>query len=892
MSTQILATKLFIPPPRSTVVLRSRLIERLNEGLHLQLTLISAPVGYGKTTLVSDWLSTLKNQVAWLSLDPLDDEPRRFWAYVVAALQTIQPEIGLAVLAMLQAPQLPPIETILSDLINQITTLSDRIILVLDDYHHLTSPSLHQGINFLLDHLPSQMHLVIITREDPPLPLPQMRAKGQMVELRIIDLRFTIEECVQFLNHKMRLNLQPAAITTLGQRTEGWVAGLQMAALSLHELEDDAATFIEAFAGDNRYVADYLISEVLDRQPEHIRDFLLHTAIVDRFTPALCNTLIGDESLPSGKIIEQIETLGLFVIPLDHIRNWYRYHQLFADLLRYRLREEDPSKFIALNRSASRWCQQQGFIDEAVKYALAGEDHDLVSELIEASGLSMIGRSQLTTLQNWINALSDMTIRKHPYLSVLLVWVGALTGQSELARQQLVLAEENLSLANADLRSEIICQIALLRAYAARSSGDLDSSINHAKEALHHLPENNVFLDCTIHLNLGGNYWLKGNFSALEEPLKHAISFIDLAEVEYPALAGAGFLANAYIQQGQLREAENLCKGIVGRDIRHTHPATAYVYLEWGELLYERNDLDGSLAFLSNAIQIGENVDKIVNIIRARQLSARAYQARDDQEKVADLMAQADELFRQTSPRYQVMHQIEYDYYRLRCLLVQQNPDAIQKWARDYAKRRNSSDNPWALLSELVYAHVLLADGQADQALSILDLCEASARSYGAMGWVIQSLALQSLCYLAMNDLERALEVLHAALRLAEPEGYVRTFVDCGLPMQRLLHHAVTADIPPMYAAELLAAFPSEIRASVTTQTHKASLPQPLFEPLTDQEMSILRYMAAGLSHSEIASELYLSINTIKWHSTNIYGKLGVHRRAHAVARARELGIL
>ena len=310
MSTPILATKLFIPPSRPKIVLRSHLIERLNEGLHRKLTLISAPVGYGKTTLVSDWLSKLDIRAAWLSLDPEDDEPRRFWAYMVAALQTIQPELGLAVLAMLQAPQLPPIENLLSELINQIITFSDKIILVLDDYHHLTSSSLHQGFNFLLDHLPPQMHLVIITREDPPLPLPLMRAKGQMVEMRIKDLRFTLEESNQFLNHRMRLNLQPEKVIVLEQRTEGWIAGLQMAALSLHEL-DDAAVFIDAFAGDNRYVADYLISEVLDRQPEHVREFLLKTAIVDRFTPSLCDVLIANDSLQSGSIIEQIEALGL-----------------------------------------------------------------------------------------------------------------------------------------------------------------------------------------------------------------------------------------------------------------------------------------------------------------------------------------------------------------------------------------------------------------------------------------------------------------------------------------------------------------------------------------------------------------------------------------------------
>jgi LuxR family maltose regulon positive regulatory protein len=893
MKDSLLLTKLYIPPPSPTVVNRPYLISRLSEGLarRCKLTLLSAPVGYGKTTLVSSWLSTLNRPVAWLSLDPEDDDPVRFWTYVIAALQTIQPELGQAALTLLQAAQMPLIENILSDLINQIAVLSDKLILVLDDYHLLESSSLHQDLNFLLDHLPSQLHLVIITREDPPLPLPQLRARGQMVELRIKDLRFTVEESAEFLTSKMRLNLQPEEITALGQRTEGWAAGLQMAALSLHEL-DDAAEFIQAFAGDNRYVADYLISEVLDHQTEQIRHFLLQTAVVDRFTPSLCDVLIGDESLQSGGIIEQIEALGLFIMPLDHVRQWYRYHQLFADLLRYRLRQEDPSRFVALNRTASHWYEQQGLIDEAVKYALVGEDYDHVAELIETNGLAMIGRSQLAALHNWINALPEEIIQKHPYLSVLLVWVGSLTGQGDLARQQLALAEENLPSANADLHSEIICQIALLRAYAARTGGDLDSSIKHAQEALHHLPENNVFLDCTIQLNLGGNYWLKGNFSALEKPLKHALSLIDIAEVEYPALAAAGFLANAYLQQGQLRKAENLCKGIVRRYGRHAHPAAAYVFLEQGELFYERNDLDGALEVLSKTIQIGEKVDRIVNVIRARQLLAQVYQALGDQEEAANLMEQADKLFRQTTPRYQVMHQIEYEYYRLRCLLFQQNMWSALQWAIDYAKRRATITNPWALLNELVYASVLLADGRPDQALPILKTCEASARSYGAAGWVIQSLSLQSLCYQETQDFESALESLRGALDLAEPEGHVRTFVACGAPMQRLLHRVVTPSVASDYVAKLLAAFPVEQGEKVWAEPRKTAIQQPLVEPLTERETNILRLMGAGLSHHEIASELYLSINTIKWHTTHIYGKLGVHRRAHAVSRARELGIL
>lgn len=870
---------------------RPDLLARLDAGLvrGCKLSLISAPVGYGKSTLVSAWVSNLKDRVAWLSLDPEDNEPVRFWMYVIAALQTVYPEIGQTALSLLQTTEAPPVENLLGGIINQLAVISDRVVLVLDDFHLLEALDLQKGFNFFLEHLPPQVHVVLITREDPALPLPRLRARGKMVEIRAKDLQFSMDEAAQFLNHRMQLDLQPGEVEVLERRTEGWVVGLQMAALSLYEL-DNPGDFIEDFAGDNRYVADYLITEVLERQPTHVRDFLLYTAIVDRFTASLCDVLMAEKHLQSEKIIEQIQSLGLFVIPLDHIRRWYRYHQLFADLLRYRLRQMDPSRFVALNLSASHWFQTQGLINEAVKYALIGEDYEHVAVLIETSGLAMIGRSQLATLQKWISALPEKIIPQHPYLSIFLVWVGALTGQSDLAKKHLALAEENLPAANPDHHSEIVCQIALLKGYAARSGGNLDGSIQYILEAQTHLPEKHVFLDCTIQLNLGGNYWLKGNFDALVEPLRHAVSFVDIAEVEYPALAAAGFLANGYLQQGRLNEAEALCERIVGPK-GHVHPAIAYVLLELGELRYERNDLDGALEVLSKAVEIGKSADRIVNLVRACQLLARVHYALGDQDAAMNAMAQADEIFRQAGPRYKVMHQIEYEYYRTCCLLVQDKKESALQWADEYAKRRETIKNPWALLSELAYGHVLLASGRAAQALSGLKMSFDSVKSLGTAGWVVRNLALQSLCYLAVDEEEHALEVLAKALILAEPEGYVRTFVDLGTSMHRLLGLAKGRGVAPGYVAHLLSAFPEEIDQKPQGD-HIPMANQTMVEPLTEQELSILRLMAAGLSHNQIAAELYLSLNTVKWHTTHIYSKLGVHRRAHAVSRAKEFGIL
>lgn len=886
MNNNLLLTKLHIPKPSPRVIERPRLLARLDAGLEegCKLVVLSAPVGYGKSTLVSSWLARNNVSAAWLSLDAEDNNPVRFWSYVVAALQTVQPAIGQEVQSLLQTTQSPSIEYILCDLINQIAVLPQKIVLILDDYHLIETLELHEKLSFLLHHLPPQMRLMVTTREDPPWLLPQMRAKRQALELRAKDLRFTIDECAQFL-HNQALHLQEAEISILSQRTEGWVAGLQMAALSLCEL-DDPTSFIASFAGDNQYIADYLVSEVLNRQPNHIRDFLLRTSIVERFTPALCAMLVGDSAQQSGEIIRQIETLGLFVISLDHIREWYRYHKLFSDLLRYRLRQNDPVTFIVLNRAASRWFEEQDLVEEAVKYALIGEDFDKAAELIEKSGMALLGQSRLTALQHWINALPEKTVQEHPYLSVLLVWVGALTGQSELAKRQLALAEEYLAFAPATLHSEIVCQIELLRAYALRTAGDLGSSTEYAQKALCYLPKDNVFLDCTIHLNLGGNYWLQGDFSVLEEPLKRAASFVDIAKVEYPALAAVGFLANAYLQQGQLRKAASLCKEVVERETRRTHPAIAYVYLERGELLYEQNNLSAAEEILVKAIQLGESVDKVVNVVRARQVLARVRKAMGADKEALALMEEADALFKQSTLRYQSMHQIEYDYYRIRCLLCQQNEIAARQWADEYAGKRETFRRPWALLLELAYAQVLLGDGQWKQALAVLQTCEASATSFHAGGWVIRSLLLQALCHEAAHDSESAMKTLCNAFKRAEAEGYIRTFVDHGAPMQRLLKLAATRRVAPDYVAKLLALFPAPLNERRTPAA------QALPEALTEQELKILRLMAAHLSHREIAEELYLSTNTVKWHTVHIYEKLGVNRRALAVSRAHELRLL
>ena len=415
MSTPILATKLYIPPPRPKVVLRPRLIERLNEGLDRKLTLISAPAGFGKTTLVSEWVAGSERPAAWLSLDEGDNDPTRFLTYLVAALQTIAPDIGEGVLSVLQSPQPPPTESILTALLNEITAVPDDFVLVLDDYHVIDARPVDAALTFLLEHLPPQMHLVITTREDPQLPLARLRARGQLTELRAADLRFTPSEAAAFLNEVMGLNLSAEDIAALETRTEGWIAGLQLAALSMRGRED-VPGFIRAFAGDNRYIVDYLVEEVLQRQPERVRSFLLQTSILDRLSGPLCDAVTGQEE--GNALLEALERGNFFVVPLDDRRHWYRYHHLFADVLHAHLMAEQPDQVPTLHRRASEWYEQHGSAADAIRHALAAEDFERAADLVELAVPAMRRSRQEATLLGWLKALPDELIQCRPVLSV------------------------------------------------------------------------------------------------------------------------------------------------------------------------------------------------------------------------------------------------------------------------------------------------------------------------------------------------------------------------------------------------------------------------------------------------------------------------------------------
>jgi LuxR family maltose regulon positive regulatory protein len=912
MGAPLLTTKLYIPQPRSNLLSRPSLIQRLNDGLRLghRLTLVSAPPGFGKTTLISDWLRHLGSSppaasgfgTGWLSLDEADNDPLRFWSYVVAALETARPDLGQTALAMLRAPQPPPIENVLTNLINQIAAQPDRILLVLDDYHVIETPDIHQALSFFLDHLPpgsgpggqpQGLHLVIITREDPPLPLPQLRVRGVMTELRANDLRFTAEEAAQFLKQTMGLDLSPAEIAALEHRTEGWVAGLQMAGLSMQD-HPNTAGFIEDFAGDDRYVVDYLISEVMERQPTHIREFLLKTGVLNRLSAPLCDAVTGRDDGRAS--LNHLEGTNLFLISLDNRREWYRYHQLFQDLLRSQLRQEIGAEGVKeLQGRCAAWYAENGFTDDAIHYFLAAERYDQAADQIESVAVNLIVRGQLRQARGWLEALPDALIRTRPLLGVCYAWVLNLMGQAAVVEPYLREAERALPSAPLAGRKDTKGLINTVYAYLARNRGDILSSIEYLRQAVTDLAPDNLLVRSTVNLNLGFNYLLTGQLALADGALRTARTDAEASGAVYVSLITMAVQANTYLAQARLKQARRLFEEAIAAGLAQNrgqpYPPAGYAYAGLGQLLYERNDLEAAEGHLSQAVELGELMADwsmtrrgLLPLAWLRQIQGDDVEAQALWERALKVVQRAKD---ERVEAQLMMHQARLDLARAGASPADKSSlDAAGEWARSYRQSQPDPRSYPQALPLMTCAWVELAQGRPGQALdSLKPLAEAAA----AGGWVdnmIKILTLQALAYAARGDSESALRALGRALDLAAPEGYVRSFVDWGPPMHGLLQRAAAAGIAPDYVGPLLAAFPEG------TPPPSPAAPQPLIEPLTERELAILRLMAANLSHRQIGQELYLSVNTIKWHSTHIYSKLGVHRRADAIARARELDML
>jgi LuxR family maltose regulon positive regulatory protein len=894
MSTPILATKLYIPPPRSKIVLRPRLIERLSEGISTgcNLILISAPAGFGKTTLVSEWVAGCKRPVAWLSLDKGDNDPTRFLAYLVAALQTIAANIGAGALAVLQSPQPPSTESILTTLLNEIAAIPDDFILVLDDYHVIDSKPVDQALTFLLEHQPPQMHQVIATREDPPLPLPRLRARGQLIELRAADLRFTPAEAADFLNQVMSLNISMEDITALETRTEGWIAGLQLAALSMQG-RSDAASFIRSFTGSHHFVLDYLLEEVLQQQSESVQTFLLRTSILDRMCGALCDAVLGSPSASGQETLEYLERANLFIVPLDDERRWYRYHHLFAELLRQRLGK--PKEFAEFHLRASQWHEENGDLGAAFHHAVAAGDFVRAAGLAEAAWQGMNESFLMAAWLGWVKKLPEEVIRVRPVLCTLLGQAFANAGEPEASELRLQDAERCLD--GSDVANEahkpLPAMIALTRAYNAQVQGNLATAVKYAEQAIQLIPENDFYRRSQAAITLECTHWASGNLEAAIRALGDWMESMTQLGNHVFVVASAFGVADLLVGLGRLSEAERTYQEALQLAAQHGPEAehiTAHHHLGLSMIYRQRGDDTLAAHHLQRAAELGLQTTLADWQYRWHVAQAQMKEAAGDLETALALLDEAKRVYIQTVvPDLRPIAALKARIY-----LKQGRPDKARAWA---AERELSLADEVSYLHEfehLTLARLEIANPLVNALLArLLQAAEAQKRQDSAL----DILLVQALAYEAQGNRPQALAALKHALSLAGPEGYVRIFVDEGKAMRMLIadyrfsiekERSSSAHAQLGYTGKLLAAFAPPVNKQPTIKNPKSEM----VEPLSERELEVLRLVAQGLSNREISERLFLAVNTVKGHNQKIFDKLQVQSRTEAVARARELGLL
>ncbi len=883
MSTPILATKLYIPPPRPKVVLRPRLIERLNEGPHRRLTLVSAPAGFGKTTLLSEWIAGCGRPAAWLSLDRGDNNPTRFLAYLVASLRAVAADIGEGVLGALQSPQPPPTESILTDLLNEISAVPDDFVLVLDDYHVIDARPVDDALAFLLDHLPPRMHLVIATREDPRLPLARLRAWDQLTELRAADLRFTPSEAAEFLEGVMGLSLSAEDIAALETRTEGWIAGLQLAAVSMRG-HKDATSFIKSFTGSHHFVLDYLVEEVLQQQPESVQAFLLRTSILDRLCGPLCDAVLLDPSVSGQETLEYLEHANLFLVPLDDERRWYRYHHLFAELLRQRLHQGTASStgdevggVAKLHVRASQWFEDNGLEVEAFQHAAAANDVERAERLIEGEGVPLYFRGTVAPVLKWLESLPKTVLDARPSLWVIYASVLLLVDHTAV-EQKLQAAEATLQDIEPDDRTrDLVGRIASMRATLAVIQHDAETIISQSHRALEYLHPDNLPLRTATTWTLGHAHQLQGDRAAARKAYDEVIS-------TGKSFGDSVYTIAATINLGQLREADNQLS-LAAESYRRVlqlagdppQPIACEACLGLARITYQWNDLDAAQQHGQQFIQLTRQMGSVDSFASYDVFLARLKLAQGDVAGAVAILTKAEEFVRQHSF---VFRMPDVAAAQVLTLLRQGNLAAAAHLAETH-------DLP------LSQARVHLAQGDTSAALAALGPLRRQAEAKGWEDERLKVMVVQALAHHAHGEKDEAVQLLGDALALAEPGGFIRIFVDEGTPMAQLLAEAAAHGIMQDYTAKLLAAFEAEAqKREDKSYLPPARLAQPLTEPLSQRELEVLRLIAQGLSNREISERLFLALDTVKGHNRRIFGKLLVQRRTEAVAKARSLDIL
>jgi len=898
MLGDLLQTKLYAPRLRPFLVPRPRLIKTVSQGLTGKLTLVSAPAGSGKTTLIATAVALAKCPVAWLTLDREDNEPGRFLAYLIAACQKAANGIGDEATRLLTASPQTPSGVVLTSLINDLDAAGDEMTLVLDDYHVINSQAVHDAVTFLLDHLPETFHLVIASRSDPPLPLARLRARNQLAELRAADLRFTAAEAAHFLNEVMGLHLDAATVAALASRTEGWIAGLQMAALSMRDRED-VGGFIRSFSGTNRHILDYLLEEVLAREPEAVQTFLQQTAVLTQLSSPLCNAVTGATN--SQEMLEQLEQRNLFIVPLDDDRRWYRYHHLFADLLQARLSQTEPVQPARLRARAADWCATNGRLPEAITYALAAQDFASAASRIETIWGETISRGEVETVTAWLQALPEEMVRRSARLSVAHCWVHWFRGQMGQIETPLLAAEAALRAQPEPFDAELPAQLATLRAFVARYHQDLETAVFQAERARRLLPKTrpsptDARLRSLVFLALASAYDGSGSLD------KAAAAYAETIHLSRLAGSAAGVtgityrLAGVLRLLGRLRDAEAACRdalAFIEAQGMARLPAAAILHLALSEALVEQNDLAAAEQALHRALSLSRAAAQGSRLEANRNAAPTLARLRLAQGDGVGAVTAVQEAIASLPEPPSPLAKAELLALKAKMLIFLGDADEA---ARCVAAADQLAGWDRGLSGELVRlaaAHLQAVYRAPEEAIPALTAALNTATASGHLGAALELHLLRSLVFQRQGERQAAEADLDRALTLAQPEGYVRLFVEAGPPMQRLLtqwlsHTAVPPDLQT-FANQLLLQF---VAAPAPSGEWLSGAGETMVEPLSPRELEVLQIMALGKTNKEIAQQLVIAPGTVKAHSASIYRKLDVVNRTEAVGRARELGIL
>jgi LuxR family maltose regulon positive regulatory protein len=891
---EFLSTKFAVPHLRASIVPRAQLAARLNDGLQAKLTLVSAPAGFGKTTLVSEWVENVRTLYAWVSLDPDDNDPVRFWRYVLTASRAFDAEISQPALDLLNYSPQPPFEDLLTGFINQAARLESRAVLVLDDYHVITAPPIHETLAFFLENLPPTLHVILVTRSDPPLPLARLRARNELNELRVEDLRFSLAETQAFIEHALPSTLSPEIVTRLAKRTEGWAAGLHLVMLALQRREGqvEIQQFLETFTGSLRPIQEYLVEEVFSVQTEVLQEFLLRTSILSRLTGSLCDAVTGRDD--SSVLLTQLERANLFLMPLDSAGHWYRFHSLFAEALQhYAWQRLGEAQLLHFHHKASRWYEEHGLLPEAVEAALSSLDPSRAASLIQRI-IPHMAWNEKHTLRRWMEQIPEEVLRAHPTICMPFAMAILFTSDRHAPATRVRL-QMPLQIAEEHWQNEgnepKLGEVLAFRSLAAWMQRDLSQSFPLARQALELLPEGEVWWRGLSLILVGAEELYAGRLNDARQTLSEARACLEAAENIFGVLDTILFLGEVCYQQGDLRQAAHLYRQVIARlenapmDRDRALIRRGQALLGLGTLALEVDDLQAAEQYVTEGVAIGQQFPDEELLAHGPLVLARIKHARGETNQAQDLLG---ELAAQT--KYSLLLR-EVRAYQARLSLAMGDLSSVQRWTASLVQPADDFLVSYQEREALVVARLLVAQRQAGEALHLLDDWLADAQAKGRARSEMEILVLLALAHVALEDLSRAKQALFRALGLAQPDGYRRPFLDEGEPLATILQSLL-----PDIQEESIANFSRTLLYAHAQRTRREIAPSSGsmggIEPLSDQEQRVLRLLGEGLTNPEIARELVVSLNTVKTHVKSIYRKLNLGNRREARQAARQLNLV